>query len=377
LIRALRTLRGAGAVACLTIGALLPGAGPATASPLTAAAEPAAPKVTLKAPASPSSDTTPSFTGTASGTTPVTVQIFAGTKAKGTVVASATAASDGGAWASDDASPALSNGQFSAIATEANALPGGPAGKSKAVTFTVGSRTAPTPEPSPEPEPEPAPVPETVPPPAPPQAAFKWFPPVPVTREAVSLVSISTDPASPITGIEWALTSTDPFQPGEADLTTSFSTPGAHVVRLRVTNAGGVASIATETIEVLSPTARLMQPFPVVQIAGTEMAFGVKLGELKVQQLQAGALVTVRCKGRLCPIRLARRLAVSSRGRVGPAEFRGFERYLHSGVTLEILVSKPGEIGKYTRLSIRRGRLPERVDMCLDPTGVRPMRCPS
>jgi len=58
-------------------------------------------------------------------------------------------------------------------------------------------------------------------------------------------------------------------------------------------------------------------------------------------------------------------------------EFRRFERSLRFGVTLEILVSKPGQIGKYTRFAIRRGKLPARVDMCLDPAGVKPLVCPS
>ena len=53
------------------------------------------------------------------------------------------------------------------------------------------------------------------------------------------------------------------------------------------------------------------------------------------------------------------------------------ERLLRFGVTLEILVSKAGQIGKYTRLAIRRGKLPERVDMCLDPAGLKPLVCPS
>jgi hypothetical protein len=67
----------------------------------------------------------------------------------------------------------------------------------------------------------------------------------------------------------------------------------------------------------------------------------------------------------------------SSKAGVAPVEFRGFERSLRPGVTLEILVSKPGEIGKYTRFAVRRGKLPERVDMCLDPAGVKPLACPS
>jgi hypothetical protein len=160
-------------------------------------------------------------------------------------------------------------------------------------------------------------------------------------------------------------------------LTTSFSTPGDHVVRLRVTNAYGLLSIATATIKIVTPRVLLMRPFPVVRIAGAETASGVKLRLLKVQQLPAAARITVRCKGRRCPVRSVKRLAVSRKQGVAPVEFRQFERSLHFGVTLEILVSKPGEIGKYTRFVIRRGKLPKRVDMCLDQMGIKPLRCPS
>jgi PKD domain len=221
-------------------------------------------------------------------------------------------------------------------------------------------------------------TPPPVPPqPAPPEPSFKWFPPVPQTGEPVSLVSTSTDAASPITAFAWALTSNGPFQGGGAALTTSFSTPGGHPVRLRVTNAYGLSSVATETINVVGPRTSFMQPFPVVRIVGTETASGVKLRLLRVQQMPARARITVRCKGRGCPIKSARRIAVSKKRGVAPVEFRRFERFLRFGITLEILISKPGEIGKYTRFAIRRGKLPERLDMCLDPAGVRPLVCPS
>jgi hypothetical protein len=334
-----------------------------TSSPVTFTVDTAAPTVTLNSPKSPSSNTTPSFTGTASDTTQVTVQIHAGPTAKGTVVSMATATGSGAGWTSGNASPALSSGQYTAVATQPSSLLGNPAGRSAPVTFTV--------------TPPPVITPAVVPPPAPPVASFKWFPSVPETGEAVSLVSSSTDAASAITGIAWALTSNGPFQGGGAVLTTSFSTPGGHVVRLRVTNAYGLSSIATETINVVGPRSSLMQPFPVVRIAGTETASGVKLRLLKVQQTPPGARITVRCKGRGCPIRSMRRLALSNKRGVAPVEFRRFERSLRFGVTLEILVTKPGEIGKYTRFAIRRGRLPERVDMCLDPAGVKPLVCPS
>ncbi len=73
----------------------------------------------------------------------------------------------------------------------------------------------------------------------------------------------------------------------------------------------------------------------------------------------------------------AGRLTVSGKRGVAPVEFRGFERFLRSGITLEVLISKPGLIGEYTRFAIRRGKLPQRVDMCLDPAAVKPLVCPS
>lgn len=331
--------------------------------PVTFTVDTSAPTVTLNPPESPSSNSTPSFTGTASDTTPVIIQIHTGATAKGTVVSTATATGTGAHWASGNATPSLSSGQYTAVATQASSLLGNPTGKSEPVTFTVA--------------PPPIITPAAVPPPAPPTASFKWFPPIPQTDEPVSLVSTSTDAAGPVTGFAWSLTSNGAFQSGGAVFTTSFPTPGDHVVRLRVNNVYGLSSIATATIKIVTPKVLLMRPFPVVRIAGTETSSGVKLRLLKVQQLPAAAWITVRCKGRRCPIRSVRRLAVSRKQSVAPIEFRRFERFLHFGVTLEILVSKPGEIGKYTRFAIRRGKLPERVDMCLDQVGVKPLRCPS
>jgi len=351
-MRALKAPRDVSVAARLIMSLLLMAAG-AVVSPVMFTADAAAPKVTLNSPPSPSSNTTPSFTGNASNTTPVTVDIYAGSSPKGAVVSTATATGTGAAWVSGNASPALSSGKYTAVATQANSLVGGPEGMSKPVTFSV-----------------------TPPAPTPPLASFRWFPFVPHTGEPVSLVSISTDPTSPITAIAWALTSNGPFQDGGPLLITSFSSSGEHVVRLLVTNANGLSSVATETIKVVGPSAPLMQPFPVVRIAGAETASGVKIRLLGVQQMPAAARITVRCKGRGCPIKVARRIAVSRKRRAATVEFRAFERSLRFGVTLEVLVSKPGEIGKYTRFAIRRAKLPVRVDMCLDPAGVTPVVCP-
>jgi hypothetical protein len=85
----------------------------------------------------------------------------------------------------------------------------------------------------------------------------------------------------------------------------------------------------------------------------------------------------VRCKGRGCPVKSQSRVAAFGRVGTAPIEFRRFEGSLRAGVTLEIRVFKPGEVGKYTSFAIRRGKPPKRYDSCLDPGGVKQIPCPS
>ena len=122
----------------------------------------------------------------------------------------------------------------------------------------------------------------------------------------------------------------------------------------------------------------LMQPFPIVRIAGSETSSGVHLS-LLTAQAPVGARVSVRCRGRGCPARSESRVAASRKSKAGTVmvEFRRFERTLRAGVSLEVRVSEPGQIGKYTRFAVRRGGLPVRVDSCLGPAGVKPIACPS
>jgi len=313
------------------------------------------PQVTLTYPANGSTSTT--------GTEPVgglasteaektvTVQLFSGARI-GTQPAleALTVPVSGGAWAGTFGG--LGAGTYTVRAEQSDSH--GDVGMSASATFTV-----------------------VIPPgPAPPAASFQWFPPSPGTGENVSLVSSSTDPASPITSFAWALTPTAAFQTGKPVLVTSFATPGGHTVRLRVADGNGLSSIATETITVKSSPLILMQPFPIVRIAGWETRAGAHI-RLLTAEAPPGAHITVRCKGRGCPIRAAKRIAVSSKTGAAPVTFHAFERSLRAGVTLEILIYKVGQIGKYTRFVIHRGRLPQRVDMCLNPTGLKPLVCPS
>jgi hypothetical protein len=359
-------------------------------NPVTFIVDTAAPIVSLNQPTSSSSDTTPSFTGTASENTAVTVQIYAGATVKGVAVSTAMATgATGGGWISGDASPALVDGQYTAIASQENLVEGhAHVGSSLPVTFTVdtvpsapvlpvtpASPTSPT-----TPTPTPTPTPPTTPTQTPPAAAFTWVPAKPMPGQSVALVSNSTDADSPITAFAWDLAGSGTFTAGGPVITTSFSTAGNHTVQLRVTDANGLTSVATQTIQVSAAPLVLMQPFPVVRIAGSESASGVKISLLSVQA-PVGTQVSVACGGRHCPSRSESRRVVAASRSSGAGgvllTFARFERSLHAGSILEIRVSKPGEIGKYTSFRIRPNKPPARIDACVGPVDPKPIPCPT
>jgi hypothetical protein len=88
----------------------------------------------------------------------------------------------------------------------------------------------------------------------------------------------------------------------------------------------------------------------------------------------------VRCRGRGCPFRRTSR-TLARAGAKGPARtvrIKKLERrLLHGGASVKVLVSRQGEIGKYTRFKIRRSKPPLRTDLCLSPGSTAPVECPS
>ncbi len=123
----------------------------------------------------------------------------------------------------------------------------------------------------------------------------------------------------------------------------------------------------------------LMQPFPIVRIAGKETRNGVKLTLVTVSA-PVSALVTVRIRGTGVRSTSQSRLAAAGK-RPAPngtalLSFPRFARTLKAGIVLEIRVTKAGEIGKLTRFIPRRNKLPTRIDSCLTTTG-KPMSCPA
>lgn len=215
--------------------------------------------------------------------------------------------------------------------------------------------------------------------PTPPKAAFEWFPARPRAGERISLVSVSTDVFSPLAAYAWDVAPGGAFQPGAAVRTVRFKHSGFHVVYLRVTAADGLTSTLGRSIHVFAAPATIMQPFPVVRIAGVLTNSGVNVTTLTAST-PLGARVTVSCHGAGCPSGSDSRTASLGKGKAREAvellTFSRFQRRLLAGAVLEVRVYERGRIGKYTRFVIRGHRLPARLDTCLGPAGIKPVACP-
>ena len=316
------------------------------------------PQLTLTSPANGSSTASGSqlvtgSAGTAEGDVPqVTVQLFSGAGTSGALVQSVNVSTVGAAWSATVAG--LAPATYTVRAVQADDV--GNVGISASATFTVIGAASAVSHPL--------------------VASFSWVPSAPHTGEPVSLLSSSTDAVSPITGFAWDLVGNGLFSAGPPVMSTSFSAPGKHLVQLRVTDGIGLSSVAAETIPVTGPVLPLMRPFPIVRIVASYSASAVRLKVLSVQA-SGGARISVSCKGHGCPLKSQTRVAAAGKVGKAPVAFRRFERSLRAGVVLEIRVSKPGQIGKYTRFTIRHGRLPVRSDSCLGPASSKPIVCPS
>ena len=333
---------------------------PSTSEPVTFTVDTARPLVTITYPASGGSASGESqlLTGSA-GTAQndghaVAIELYAGATITPPALKTLEVPTSGASWSG--VFGGLTPGIYTAQALQSDAA--GNTGASAPVTFTL---TAPPTHPS-----------------ALPVASFSWFPPAPVVGQTVVLVSSSSDAISPITGLSWDLAGNGPFNVSGPVASTSFSTFGNHLVRLRVTDARGASSIARQTIPVgLSPL-KPMQPFPLVRIAGVQTAAGVRLSLVSVQA-PVGARVTVTCRGRGCTMKPQSRVAITSaRNRHASLvvlTFRRFERSFRAGVTLEVRIFASGKIGKYTLFAIHHHALPTRVDSCLSALNPKPIAC--
>jgi PKD repeat protein len=225
-----------------------------------------------------------------------------------------------------------------------------------------------------------------------PSADFTWSPASPVAGGSVDLISTSTDFEGALAAFSWDLDGDGLFgDASQAQIRQPFPAPGTYDIGLRVTDSDGSVSTLRKQVVVLaespagpgtppggggpnpSPAPRrplLMNPFPIVRIAGTVLPGGARIRILSVRAPR-GSRVRVRCTGKGCPVGS---LATTSATRV--VRFHRFERVLRAGIRLKVFVRKTNRIGKYTSFLIRAGAPPKRVDMCLFPSRRRPGRCP-
>ena len=228
-----------------------------------------------------------------------------------------------------------------------------------------------------------------------PSATFSFAPGSPVAGEEVTFTG-GSDPDGDAVTRSWDF--------GDGTTGTGrtashvYETAGSYAVVLIVTDIHGAFDTSNKTVTVAEPpvdggtqnfdqlggsgpptnplvptpnvtTPARMRPFPVVRIAGVILPRGARVRILSVRGPR-GMQVSVRCRGRGCPVRTMR---LTSATRL--ARLHRFERRLAVGTMLELFVRKPGKVGKYTRFVIRAGEAPARVDRCLVPGRTRPVRC--
>jgi hypothetical protein len=108
---------------------------------------------------------------------------------------------------------------------------------------------------------------------------------------------------------------------------------------------------------------KILQPFPVVRLAGRLTLTGARVTLFSVQA-PLHVRITVACTGTGCPTRRWGRTTAGPLTRIS-----AFERALPAGMRITVSVTRSGYIGKQTVFWIRRGKIPQRQDNCVYPNG--------
>jgi PKD repeat protein len=205
----------------------------------------------------------------------------------------------------------------------------------------------------------------------PPLVSISYTPTAPLAQDTVTYAVAASDPDGSVASIGWDLNGdgifTDATGPVASDV---YPGPGAYPVAVAVTDNSGATTVASEGVAVAARPPTLLSPFPIVRLTTRGTRRGVRVLRLGVQA-PPGSRITVVCRGRSCSKRDEVRRARTSRA----VRFPGVQRRLRAGVVIEVSVTAPGRIGKYTRFRLHRGRPPSRVDLCLVPGAARPSPC--
>jgi PKD domain-containing protein len=207
----------------------------------------------------------------------------------------------------------------------------------------------------------------------PPVASFSYTPATPLAQDTVMFAASARDPDGSIASIGWDLNGDGIYTDASGPVASAvFPGAGAYPVAIAVTDNSGATTVASEGVAVAPRPPTMLSPFPIVRLTVRGTRRGVRVLRLGVQA-PPGSRVAVRCIGRGCGKRSEVRLARTGRA----VRFPGVQRRLRAGVVLEVRVTAPGRIGKYTRFRLRRGAPPRRVDLCLPPGAAGPAPCPA
>jgi PKD repeat protein len=205
-----------------------------------------------------------------------------------------------------------------------------------------------------------------------PKASFSFSPNVPRAGDAIELVSTSTDSDSPIADQEWDLDGDGEFDDTKGETASKpVNEPGPIKIGLKVRDINGATDQVTKTISVGERRLDLMAPFPVVRLVGDVLASGKTLIKRLSVRAPKGAEITVRCDGRSCPFEHRERAVRRNRVR-----FPGMEGVFDPRAVIEVFVTKPNRIGKYTRFKLRDDKAPKRNDSCTEGERRDPIPCP-
>lgn len=220
-----------------------------------------------------------------------------------------------------------------------------------------------------------------------PVTSFSYSPTSPQPEQAVTFTSSSTDAdGDRIVKWEWDLNGDGVYNEGStASVSYAFPRSGLFPVSLKVTDDRGTSSnVAQQTVSVVDPPA-LAATNPVAptgavvptRSVGTRQTAttarlrarvslrsrltraGARFSTLTVSTAR-GATIKVRCKGGGCKTR-----AQTLRSKGKALRLTRFQRSYRAGAVIQVYVAKPGSVGRYVRIKVRKGMAPLRTDLCL------------
>lgn len=253
------------------------------------------------------------------------------------------------------------------------------------------------------------------------EPSIKVDPATPVTGQAATLTpDVPFPDGGSVSSYAWDLDNDGQFDDStDPSVTVTYDQAGPRTVGLQVIDDLGTTATATKTFDVVQPDSpppapgdtggntggsdggtpnggatngdlgsgsgsspdpvllpgsalRLLHPRPFIHIKGHTTGRGAQIDLFSVRA-PGGAKISLRCKGRTCPLSIKKRAIRGSKART--VRFKAIQGWLRAGIVLEVRVTKKGFVGRFTRFRIGKLKPPVRWDGCLFPGSNTPKDC--